>query len=207
MLHLKEILTYNQQLRLVEMCREIAKVAPFITPVMPSGQPMNCQQTSCGQVGWTVDKQGYRYSHTQPNGRAFPAMPDSLANLADYVASLVDEPSYFAHTCLINHYQASSKSKLGLHQDNTEVNLEPCIISISIGDDCEFVMRSAPASYGGTNRSDPTKTIILRSGDILVMHGQSRLAYHGVKRIIPNTAPKGLLKNNGRLNMTIRQVF
>jgi alkylated DNA repair protein (DNA oxidative demethylase) len=180
------------------MCRDIATVAPFITPVMPSGQPMNCQQTSCGQFGWIVDKSGYRYSRTQTNGRAFPGMPDSLANLADHVASLVDEPSYFAHTCLINYYPASSKSKLGLHQDNTEVNLKPCIISISLGDDCEFVI-------GGTNRSDPTETIILRSGDILVLHGDTRLAYHGIKRIIPNTS--NLLTNGGRLNMTIRQIF
>ena len=200
MLHLKGILTHDQQVRLVEMCRDIATVAPFITPVMPSGQPMNCQQTSCGSVGWLVDREGYRYSRTQPNGRAFPAMPDSLADLAIHVARLAGEESYIPDTCLINYYPASSKSKLGLHQDNTEVNLSPAIISISIGDDCEFLV-------GGTKRSDPTQSIILRSGDILVLHGQSRLAYHGVKRIIPNTAPKGLLKNNGRLNMTIRQVF
>lgn len=198
MLHLKGILTHDQQNRLVEMCRDIAKVAPFITPVMPSGQPFNCQQTSCGQVGWTVDKQGYRYTRTQANGRAFPAMPDSLADLAIHVANLVDEPNYKPDTCLINYYPANSKSKLGLHQDNTEVNLKPCIISISIGDDCEFVI-------GGTKRSDPTETIILRSGDILVLHGDSRLAYHGIKRIIPNTS--NLLRNGGRLNMTIRQVF
>jgi len=199
MLHLKGILTHDQQVRLVEMCRDIAQVAPFITPVMPSGQPFNCQQTSCGQVGWTVDERGYSYSRTQANGRAYPPMPDSLADLAIYVAKkLVDEPSYIPDTCLINYYPASSKSKLGLHQDNTEVNLERCIISISLGDDCEFVV-------GGTNRSDPTATIILRSGDILVLHGDTRLAYHGIKRIIPNTS--NLLKNGGRLNMTIRQVF
>ncbi|MEG4803561.1 alpha-ketoglutarate-dependent dioxygenase AlkB [Microcoleus sp. ARI1-B5] len=120
--------------------------------------------------------------------------------MAVHVANSVDEPTYIPDTCLINYYPASSRSKLGLHQDNSELNLKPAIISISLGDDCEFVV-------GGTLRSDPLQSITLRSGDILVMHGSSRLAYHGVKRIIPNTAPTGLLKNNGRLNLTIRQVF
>ncbi|MEG4805770.1 alpha-ketoglutarate-dependent dioxygenase AlkB [Microcoleus sp. ARI1-B5] len=81
MLHLKQILTHDQQFRLVELCREIATIAPFVTPVMPSGQPFNCQQTSCGKVGWISDRNGYRYARTQPNGRAFPEMPDRLAKL------------------------------------------------------------------------------------------------------------------------------
>jgi len=104
MLHLKGILTHDQQVRLVEMCRDIATVAPFITPVMPNGSKFNCSMTSCGQVGWTSDREGYRYSRTQPNGRAFPAMPDSLDDLATNIANRVGEKGYLADTCLINYY-------------------------------------------------------------------------------------------------------
>lgn len=201
MLHLKNCLNFNQQLRLVEMCRDIAKVAPFVTPVMPSGQPFNCQQTSCGQVGWISDKNGYRYSRKQQaSNKAFPEMPEALADLAIHFANLVNEPTYLPDTCLINYYPASNKGKLGLHQDNSEANLKPAIISISIGDDCEFLI-------GGTKRSDALESIVLRSGDVLIMHGESRLAYHGVRKVIGGTAPAGLLKNGGRLNLTIRQVF
>jgi len=200
MLHLKNALSHDQQLRLVEMCRDIARVNPFITPVMPSGHKFNCSMSSCGRVAWTSDIKGYRYSDRQPDGSALPPMPEPLIKLAKHIANLVDEPNYRPDTCLINHYQANSRSKLGLHQDNSEFNLKPAIISISIGDDCEFAI-------GGNKRSDPLQTIILRSGDIIVLHGESRLAYHAVKRIIPNTSPKGLLKSNGRLNLTIRQVY
>ena len=198
MLHLKKFLTHDQQLKLIEVCRDVAKVAPFVTPVMPSGHPFNCQMTSAGQVGWTSDLTGYRYSRTQPNGRAFPPIPDFIADLAIEIANLVDEPTYLPDTCLMNYYRPDAKSKLGLHRDDSDVNLKAPIISISIGDDCEFAI-------GGLRRSDPTQSIILRSGDILVLHGQSRLAYHSVKRIIPGTS--NILKNNGRLNLTIRQVF
>ena len=197
MLHLKGILTLDQQHRLVDMCRDIAKLAPLVIPVMPSGSKFSVAMISCGQVGWTSDRSGYRYARTQPNGRAFPPIPENLADLAINIAARVGEKTYIPETCLINYYQPGT-GKLGIHQDNSEVNLTPAIISISLGDDCEFLI-------GGTKRSDPMKTIILRSGDILVLHGDSRLAYHGVKRVIPGTS--NLLKNGGRLNMTIRQVF
>ena len=120
-------------------------------------------------------------------------MPDKLTLLAKKLANLVDEPDYRPDTCLINY-----KSKLGLHQDNSEPNLKPAIISISIGDDCVFAI-------GTTNRKDPVQEILLRTGDVLIMHNESRLAYHSVKRIIPNSS--NILKNNGRLNFTIRQVY
>ena len=43
----------------------------------------------------------------------------------------------------------------------------------------------------------------MRSGDVLVMGGPSRLRYHGVTRILPATAPEGT--GPGRFNLTFRQ--
>ena len=199
MLHLKNYFTPSEQLNLVEMCRRICDVSPMSTPVMPSGHKFNCQMTSCGTVGWISDLQGYRYSKIHPvNQKPFAVMPQELIQLSQKLARLVDEPDYRPDTCLINYYPASAKSKLGLHQDNSERNLKPAIISISIGDDCVFAI-------GTSNRKDPLQEILLRTGDVFIMHGQSRLAYHSVKRIIPNSS--NILKNNGRLNLTIRQVY
>ncbi len=199
MLHLKGYFTHAEQLDLVEMCREICKVSPLMTPVMPSGHKFNCQQTSCGSVGWLSSHQGYSYSKIHPlTNRPFPAIPDELVSISKKLANLVDEPDYRPDTCLINYYPANSRSKLGLHQDNSEPNLKPAIISISIGDDAVFAI-------GTSNRKDPVKEILLRSSDVLILHSHSRLAYHSVKRIVPNTST--ILKNNGRLNLTIRQVF
>ena len=201
MLHLKNYFSVCEQHNLVELIRDVAKVNGGMTiPVMPTGQKFNCSQTSCGIVGWLSDRKGYRYSSINPvNNQPFAAMPTELIDIAQSLAKLVGEFDYQPETCLINFYPANGKSKLGLHQDNTEQNLKPCIISISLGDDCSFVV--------GSNRSrkDPLDGILLRSGDVLILHGDSRLAYHGVQRIIPKTSD--LLKNNGRLNLTIRQVY
>ncbi len=197
MLHLQQFLDRNQQEAIAELCRSIARLAPMLTPTMPSGANYRYQSTSCGVVGWISDRQGYRYSRTNPaNGKPFPPMPIELVDLAHSMAAMVGEKSYRPDTCLINFYRQGGR--LGLHQDNTEYDQSHCIISISLGDDAIFTI-------GGTKRSDPTRDLLLRSGDALILHGESRLAFHGIKRIIPGTS--NLLKNGGRLNLTIRQVY
>lgn len=84
-----------------------------------------------------------------------------------------------------------------MHQDNTEKNLSAQIVSISLGDTGIFIL-------GGKQRTDETKQYIVQSGDCIVMSGESRNYFHSFKGIITNI--NSLLKNGGRLNLTIRQV-
>ena len=56
----------------------------------------------------------------------------------------------------------------------------------------------APPRISGRNLP-----LMLRSGDVIVMGGRSRLRYHGVTRIFPGTAPEGT--GPGRFNLTFRQ--
>ena len=75
------------------------------------------------------------------------------------------------------------------------------MISISLGDDCLFTI-------GGLERSDKKHDLILHSGDVLIMAEEHRLVFHGVKRILPGTAPLELkLQQHGRINVTVRQVY
>jgi alkylated DNA repair protein (DNA oxidative demethylase) len=100
--------------------------------------------------------------------------------------------------CIMNYY--SSDAKMGVHQDKDErpetIASGAPIVSVSLGDAARFVI-------GGLSRRDPTQAIVLRSGDVLVMGGPSRLRYHGVTRILPGTAPEGT--GPGRFNLTFRQ--
>ena len=47
------------------------------------------------------------------------------------------------------------------------------IVSVSIGDTARFVV-------GGLSRKEPTRPLLLHSGDVIVMGGPSRLRFHGV---------------------------
>ena len=84
-----------------------------------------------------------------------------------------------------------------MHQDKDEATFEAPVVSLSLGDTCLF-------RVGQTTRGGQTKSFKLNSGDIVVLSGESRLCYHGVDKIYPDTSP--LLKNGGRINLTFRRV-
>jgi alkylated DNA repair protein (DNA oxidative demethylase) len=70
-------------------------------------------------------------------------------------------------------------------------------VSVSLGDSCLF-------RVGGLKRGDPTRSLRLNSGDVLVLGGEARLAFHGVDRIYAGTST--LLSEGGRINLTMRRV-
>ena len=57
---------------------------------------------------------------------------------------------------------------------------------------------------GGVTRGDAKVRVKLRSGDVLMLEGESRLAFHGIDRVFPGTSL--LLKAGGRINLTLRRV-
>jgi alkylated DNA repair protein (DNA oxidative demethylase) len=97
--------------------------------------------------------------------------------------------------CLINHYDAGAR--LGSHVDADEDDTSAPVISISLGDDAVF-------HIGGKRRRDPKRRLVLRSGDVVILGGEARLAYHGIDRVIAGTS--ALLAEGGRFNLTMRRV-
>jgi alkylated DNA repair protein (DNA oxidative demethylase) len=179
---------------LVEEIRHVVGEAPLYTPAMPkTGKEMSVRMTNCGKLGWVTDKErGYRYQATHPvTGAPWPPIPQTLIDLWNEVAGHPREPE----ACLVNFY--SDDARMGLHQDRDEDDFSAPVLSVSLGDDCLF-------RIGGTTRRDPTQSLRLRSGDVLVLGGEGRLAFHGVDRIYPRTST--LLKNGGRINLTLRRV-
>ena len=78
-----------------------------------------------------------------------------------------------------------------------ERDFDAPVVSLSLGDTCLF-------RIGGTQRSDPTRTLRLASGDAVVLGADARLAFHGIDRIMPGTST--LLPQGGRINLTLRRV-
>jgi DNA oxidative demethylase len=183
----------DAQTRLVAAIRGVLAVAPLFTPRMPkSGRPFSVRMSNCGSLGWTSDEGGYRYRPTHPaTGHPWPAIPEPLVALWRNVAEYPDLPE----ACLINFYDRTAK--MGLHQDRDEADFAAPVVSISLGDDCLF-------RVGGRERRNPTKSVRLSSGDVLVLGGDARLAFHGVDRIYPDTS--SLLAHGGRINLTLRRV-
>jgi alkylated DNA repair protein (DNA oxidative demethylase) len=183
-----------EQGRLLGALRAVMAEAPLFTPTMPhSGKPMSVRMTNCGPLGWVTDKeQGYRYQATHPvTGKPWPAMPQALLDLWREVASYPADPE----ACLVNYYVGDAK--MGLHRDKDEEDFAAPVVSVSLGDSAVF-------RVGGLTRKDPTHAFELKSGDVVVLGGDDRLAYHGIDRILPGTSD--LLPEGGRLNLTLRRV-
>ncbi len=192
--HIPGALDRAAQEALVEDIRAVVVAAPLFTPAMPkTGKEMSVRMTNCGALGWVTDRtQGYRYQPAHPvTSLPWPPIPERLMEIWRTWSASTYEPE----ACLVNFY--TEKAKMGLHQDREEQDFDAPVLSVSLGDACLF-------RVGGVKREDRTVSFRLESGDIVLIGGPSRLAFHGVDRIYPATST--LLKNGGRINLTMRRV-
>jgi len=170
------------------------RAAPLYIPRMPkSGTPMSVRMTNFGPLGWVTDKErGYRYQAMHPEtGAAWPDIPEAVLKLWVELSGYDAPPE----ACLVNLYE--SDARMGLHIDSDEDAWDAPVLSISLGDTALF-------RIGGPVRSDPTRSVRLASGDVCLLGGASRRAYHGVDRVLAGTSR--LLPKGGRINLTVRRV-
>ncbi|CAK9806800.1 Nucleic acid dioxygenase ALKBH1 [Anthophora plagiata] len=148
-------------------------------------------------------------------------MPIELSLLTSSLAETLGFKDFKAEAAIVNYYRMNST--LAGHTDHSEVNVEAPLFSISFGQTAIFLI-------GGLTPDDMGNAVFLRSGDIVVMSGSSRLRYHGVPKILSATTTpwdyEDLYDNNqdcawdqddwdrakayileARINMNIRQVL
>jgi alkylated DNA repair protein (DNA oxidative demethylase) len=186
-------LSRTDQDALLAALREVVRLAPLYTPRMPkTGKPMSVRMTNCGALGWLTDERGYRYQATHPEtGAPWPPIPAIVLDAWTALAGYPHPPE----ACLVNFY--GPDARMGLHQDRDEQDFAAPVVSLSLGDTGLF-------RIGGTKRGDPTRSVRLASGDVVVLGGEARLAFHGIDRILPGTST--LLPDGGRINLTLRRV-
>ncbi len=189
----REWLDRAQQIELLAEIRELLQRAPLYRPTMPkSGKPLSVRMSNAGPLGWITDRAGYRYEACHPmTGKPWPAIPERLLEIWQQLAGYPEPPE----ACLINLYDA--EARMGQHRDRDEAALDAPVLSVSLGDTALF-------RIGGTRRSDPSLSVRLSSGDLLLLGGASRHCYHGVDRILFGSSR--LLAGGGRLNLTLRRV-
>lgn len=169
----------------------VMEAAPPFHLVTRWGKPMSVAMTSAGSFGWYSDRRGYRYVDRHPSGSPWPPIPPSVLAVWAAVAPEARRPE----CCLVNLYRDGAR--MGLHQDRDEGDFSQPVVSISLGDDALF-------RVGGLERGGPTASAWLRSGDVCVIGGPARLAFHGIDRVREGSSD--LLPGGGRINLTLRVV-
>lgn len=174
-----------------------------------NGFPMSVKTTS---LGWTWDQGGIR-ARTAEGTEPWP-VPDWLVRVGrmalqdaydrrtapswpDLPAAELQQwaQAYAPDVAVINYY--SPTARMGMHQDKDERSPEP-VVSLSVGDTCIFRAGNTQA------RTQPYQDLRLASGDLLVFGGPHRQMFHGVPKILPDTAPRHCGLERGRINITLR---
>ena len=86
-----------------------------------------------------------------------------------------DASGFRPDVALVNWYAPGAH--MGMHADRDERSPAP-VVSLSLGDSCVFRF-GTPAGRGR-----PWTDVVLESGDLFVFGGPSRLAFHGVPRVM-----------------------
>ena len=186
-----EFLSLAEQISLYKSLKDIIRMAPMFSPITPYGKPMSVKMTSAGKYGWYSDKSGYRYIKHHPNGLPWPRIPNSIMSIWKYFVGNQRDPD----CCLINYY--GKNCRMGQHRDCDEQDYSWPVISVSLGDQARF-------RIGNRQRGGKTKSVLLKSGDIVILGGEARLIYHGIDRVYFNSS--ALLEEQGRFNLTLRVV-
>ncbi|WP_439800537.1 DNA oxidative demethylase AlkB [Pseudomonas beijingensis] len=179
--------------RLLPALESVLQAAPFRQMVTPGGFTMSVALSSCGALGWTTDRSGYRYTaHDPQTGQPWPDMPAVFRELAQAAARQAQFEHFEPDSCLINRYVPGAR--MSLHQDKNERSLAAPIVSMSLGLPAVF-------QFGGFERSDKSLRIPLFHGDIVVWGGVDRLRYHGVLPLKEGQHPR---LGAQRINLTFR---
>ncbi len=195
--HVPDWLSHEQQRWIVERFREWGRgpVPPRSASIR--GHPMSVK-TVC--LGWHWRPYQYSRDAVDVNGNRVLDFPEWMVRLgrkalADATGEAEASQEYTPDTALVNYYD--EEARMGMHQDKDEASDAP-VVSLSIGDTCRF-------RFGNTTtRNKPYRDLELRSGDLFVFGGPSRLAYHGVTGVIPGSAPEECGLSHGRINITMR---
>lgn len=187
----------DTQAELWNACDALARgPVPMYTPTVRGGRKMSVGMLCLGRH-WNALTYTYGPARSDFDALPVPPIPPVFAAVATDAAARAG----FHMTpdiCIVNLYNEGSR--MGVHQDKDEraetLAAGVPIVSVSLGDAARFVI-------GGLTRREKMSPVILRSGDVVVMGGPSRLRFHGVTRILAATAPGGT--GPGRYNLTFRQ--
>ncbi|XP_074660269.1 nucleic acid dioxygenase ALKBH1-like [Tubulanus polymorphus] len=136
-------------------------------------------KTSMFKLRWTTLGYHYDWNTKLYYKDKFTPFPEDLGCLAKYITQSLGYEQFQAEAAIINYYHLDST--LSGHTDHSEYDLTAPLLSFSFGPTAIFLL-------GGKTKETKPIAMYCRSGDIIVMAGESRLAYHAVPKILPISA-------------------
>ncbi|XP_052861917.1 nucleic acid dioxygenase ALKBH1 [Anopheles cruzii] len=137
------------------------------------GDPLQRQKLSKA-LRWATLGFHYDWTNKVYSDGKRTQFPNDLAAMVQYVASALGISSFSPEAAIVNYYPIGST--LAGHTDHSEEDLTVPLFSFSFGLAGIFLI-------GGTTREEKPDALLLMSGDVVVMTGNSRQYYHAVPRV------------------------
>lgn len=131
--------------------------------------------TFINKLRWVHMGYHFDYNTVDYKLKTYHGFPEDLALLTQTIAGVFSFPDYVSETGIINYYPEGST--MGGHTDHYENELSQPLIGYTFG-------QSAIYLIGGQTRDVKPEAIWVRSGDVMLMTGPSRTAFHAVPRIM-----------------------
>ncbi|CAH8287794.1 unnamed protein product, partial [Schistosoma turkestanicum] len=153
-----------------------------------------------------------------------PLLYGTTVNIINFLQKMIEEgeislnnsrllleqcQNYKPEASIVNYYR--TKTTMGFHSDDAELNKEAPLISISIGPTALFLLETSEPikrksdvllndNFKQATDYNHILPIYLHHGDIVIMAGKSRLARHAVPVILFNDVTKAV--NEGALRVS-----
>lgn len=193
-----------------ETLNEYTKSPPYSNNIVSLDPTQTTNQYS-KDIRWSRLGQSYSWHTTSYDEKNSSPFPQNLETKIKQIVSEIEKVDTICENVVYENYQPQVAfvnyyllgSTMMAHQDKSEKTFDRPLISVSLGCSAIFLI-------GTDDRNDKPYAFILRSGDAIAMTGKSRLAYHGVPRIIDD-CPQDLIDYNEkiaslRININVRQV-
>lgn len=139
---------------------------------------------SMDKLAWATHGYHYDWTARAYNEGMKSPMPNVLSTLGSIFASVdpacnnedSDYSNFNASATIVNYY--TLRSNMGGHRDDLELDFTKPVVSLSLGLPAVFLL-------GGKTKEDEVTPILVRPGDVMLLAGDSRLAFHGMARVIP----------------------
>ena len=161
------------------------------------------------KLAWATLGYHFDWSSRCYHGDRQSPMPESFLSIGSRVADALRAlhvaqkdgtkvNSLKVEAAIINFYKWDSYRPMGGHRDDLELTFDHPVVSISLGLDALFLLGGttlspgSSAGAGGNEDADASGSgclpsivaCMVQQGDVMVLSGEARLAYHGVPRIL-----------------------
>jgi alkylated DNA repair protein alkB family protein 1 len=132
------------------------------------------------RLAWASVGYHFDWTHRVYRDEMQSPFPKELAALTALFARSIGSQTFNAQAAIVNFYRPGSN--MGAHVDDSEDDFKNPVVSISLGLPAVFLV-------GTKNKSDPPVPVLLRNSDVMLLSGDSRLAFHGIAGVLPHPVP------------------